>query len=307
MEYKDYYRILGVDRSATQAEIKRAYRRLAREFHPDVKPGDTMAETRFKEINEAYEVLGDPQKRAKYDRLGASWQQWQRAGQSPGSFDWSSFTSPGGAGVNFSDIFGGSGTGAFSDFFNALFGGMGGARSHPSSQRASRGQDVSQPVEITLEEAYHGTTRVLESGGRRIRATIPSGAANGTRIRLSGLGAPGVATARTGNLYLVISVADHNVFRRDGDDLHVEVPVDLYTAVLGGDVDVPTIDGQVRLRVPAGTQSGQVFRLRGRGMPKLRSTTQRGDLYAKAMIQIPTKLSQQERGLFNQLLELQKR
>jgi curved DNA-binding protein len=304
MEYKDYYRILGVDRGATQAEIKRAYRRLARELHPDVKPGDKAAETRFKEINEAYEVLGDAQKRAKYDRVGASWQQWQRAGQDPGSFDWSSFASAGGSHVDLGDLFGGAG--AFSDFFNALFGGMGSPRAR-SSDRPSRGQDVTQSVEITLEEAFSGTTRVLERSGRRIRATIPAGAADGTRIRLSGLGASGVGARRTGNLYLVISVADHETFRRDGDDLHVEVPVDLYTAVLGGDVDVPTMEGRVRLRVPAGTQWGQVFRLRGRGMPKLRNASQRGDLYAKTMIQIPTKLSLEERGLFNQLLDLQKR
>jgi curved DNA-binding protein len=307
MEYKDYYRILGVDKNATQTEIKRAYRGLARQYHPDIKPGDAMAETRFKEINEAYEVLGDPQKRAKYDRLGASWQQWQRAGQSPGSFDWSSFTSPGAGRVDFGDLFGGSGAGTFSDFFNALFGGMGSTRSRSASQRTSRGEDVTQPVSITLVEAFKGTTRVLERGGRRIRATIPPGAADGTKIRLSGLGVPAAATGRTGNLYLVISVADHDTFRRDGDDLHVEVPVDLYTAVLGGHVDVPTMDGHVRLRVPAGTQSGQVFRLRGRGMPRLRARSQHGDLYAKIMIQIPTRLSQEERGLFNQLLELQKR
>jgi curved DNA-binding protein len=307
MEYKDYYRILGVDRNATQTEIKHAYRRLAREFHPDVKPGDATAETRFKEINEAYEVLGDPQKRAKYDRLGTSWQHWQRAGGSPGSFDWSSFTTPGAGRVDLGDLFGGSGSGAFSDFFNALFGGMGSARSRSSSRRASQSQDVTQPIEITLEEAYRGTTRVLERGGRRIRAKIPAGAADGTRIRLSGLGAPDAATSRTGNLYLVVSVVEHGQFRRVDDDLHVEIPVDLYTAVLGGDVDVPTMDGQVRLKVPAGTQSGQVFRLRGRGMPKLRKANQYGDLYAKIMIQIPTKLSLEERGLFNQLQDLQKR
>jgi curved DNA-binding protein len=305
MEYKDYYRILGVDRNATQADIKRAYRGLAREYHPDVKPGDTAAETRFKEINEAYEVLGDPQKRAKYDRLGRSWQQWQQGGRDPGSFDWSSFSTPGGH-VDLGDLFSGSSTGAFSDFFNALFGGMGGTRPRPSSQRQDRSQDVTQPVEITLEEAFRGTTRTLVRGGRRIRATIPPGAANGTRIRLAGLGAPG-ATGRAGSLYLVISVLEDEAFRRDGDDLHIEVPLDLYTAVLGGDVSVPTMEGEVRLRVPAGTQSGQVFRLRGRGMPRLRNANQFGDLYAKTMIQIPTKLSLEERGLFNQLQELQKR
>ncbi len=314
MEYKDYYKILGVSRNASEQEIKRAYRKLARQHHPDVKPGDKDAEAHFKEINEAYDVLSDPDKRAKYDRFGNSWQQWQRSGRDPGGFDWSQWAAPGGApgGVrvdfaDLNDLFGG-GAGGFSDFFDALFGGMSGAGRGQTYGRpqAVRGQDVTQRIEITLEEAYSGTTRTLVRNGQRLQAKIPAGADTGTKVRLSGQGAPG-AGGQPGNLYLELTVLPHARFERKGDDLYTDLAVDLYTAVLGGEVDVETLAGTVSLKIPAGTQGGQLFRLRGKGMPKLRESTKSGDLYAKVSIQIPSKLSAEETTLFEQLSALRRR
>lgn len=314
MEYKDYYKILGVDRNASEKEIKRAYRRLARELHPDVNPGDKQAETRFKEINEAYDVLGDSDKRAKYDRFGTSWQQWQRAGRDPSGFDWSQWGSPsarpGGVHVNvndLNDLFGGAGGSDFSDFFNTLFGGMAGGARPRTQVRPRQGQDINQPIEITLDEAYRGTTRTLIRNGQRIQATIPAGAKTSTKVRLSGQGAPGSNGGSSGNLYLRITVLPHQDFERKGDDLHTETPLDLYTAALGGETVIKTLDGNVKLKIPAGTQGGQVFRLRGKGMPILRQKDKFGDLYAQVNIQIPKSLSKEEKALFEQLAALRKR
>jgi len=308
MEYKDYYRILGVDRNATEKEIKQAYRRLARKYHPDVNPGDKEAEERFKEINEAYEVLSDPEKRRKYDQLGASWQQWQRMGGNPRDFDWSQWFSrewPGGrVHVEYGDLGDLFGEGIFSDFFRAIFGDVGTrprARWWEARPRYARGQDYEQPVEISLEEAFRGTKRVLEKDGRRLEVTIPPGVRTGSRVRIAGQGGPGVGGGRPGDLYLKVTVLPHPIFKRQGDDLHCEVPVDLYTAVLGGEVRVPTLEGDVMLKIPPGTQGGQTFRLRGKGMPNLRNPRQRGDLYVKVQVQVPQNLSQRERELFREL------
>jgi len=319
MEYKDYYKILGVDRNASEKDIKRAYRRLARQFHPDVNPGDTGAEEKFKKINEAYEVLSDTEKRAKYDRLGASWQQWQRMGRDPGQFDWSQWfaDAPGGVRVDWSDglgdLFGGAGADIFSDFFRTIFGGMtnaGRARTaehpfrHTTSRRTLRGQDVEAAVEITLEEALHGTTRVLERDGRRIRAKIPPGARSGSKVRIANQGSSGYGEGPPGDLYLNITVKPHPAFRREGDDLRCNVDVDLYTAVLGGQVRISTLNGDVSLRIPAGTNGGKTFRLRGKGMPNPRNPKQRGDLLATVQLQVPQRLSAHERELFEELARL---
>ena len=308
MEYKDYYRILGVDRNATEKEIKQAYRRLARKYHPDVNPGDKEAEERFKEINEAYEVLSDPEKRRKYDQLGASWQQWQRMGGNPRDFDWSQWFSrewPGGrVHVEYGDLGDLFGEGIFSDFFRAIFGDVGTrprARWWEARPRYARGQDYEQPVEISLEEAFRGTKRVLEKDGRRLEVTIPPGVRTGSRVRIAGQGGPGIGGGRPGDLYLKVTVLPHPIFKRQGDDLHCEVPVDLYTAVLGGEVRVPTLEGDVMLKIPPGTQGGQTFRLRGKGMPNLRNPRQRGDLYVKVQVKVPQNLSQRERELFREL------
>jgi curved DNA-binding protein len=322
MEYRDYYKILGVDRDVSEKDIKRAYRRLARQFHPDVNPGDKQAEEKFKEINEAYEVLSDPDKRAKYDRLGASYQQWQRMGHDPGQFDWSQwFTGAPGEGHvewsgNLGDLFGSAGADRFSDFFSALFGSTGRAGRtrtaedlfrRTSSRRMSRGQDMEAPVEITLEEAFHGTPRVLERDGRRIRVKIPPGARNGSKVRIAGKGGPGYRGGPPGDLYLNIRIKPHPIFRRKENNLHCDVDLDLYTAVLGGQVRVPTLNGDVSLRIPPGANSGKTFRLRGKGMPNPHHPEQRGDLLATVQVQVPQKLGDRERELFEELAHLQGR
>ena len=319
MEYKDYYKILGVDRDASEKDIKRAYRRLARQFHPDVNPGDEQAEEKFKAINEAHGVLSDPEKRAKYDRLGTSWQQWQRMGRDSSQFDWSQwFTSaPPGGRVEWSgdlgDLFGGAGADVSSDFFRAIFGQMGGtgrARTaedlfrRTTSRRTLRGQDMEASVEITLEEAFHGAARVLERDGRRIQIKIPPGARSGLKVRVAGKGSPGRGGDLPGDLYLNITVKPHPVFRCEEDNLCCGVDVDLYTAVLGGRVQVATLDGDVSLRIPAGTNSAKTFRLRGKGMPSPRNPKRRGDLLATVQVQVPQGLSPHERELFEELARL---
>lgn len=314
MDYKDYYETLGVSKNADEKEIKRAYRRLAREFHPDVNPGDPKAEERFKEINEAYEVLSDPEKRAKYDRFGASWQQYQRMGGDPSGFDWSRWTTggfPGGTRVEFGgdlgDLFGGD-AGGFSDFFNALFGDMG-MRSGGFGRRSRaglRGQDLEQPVRITLEEAFHGTRRLLEKEGRRLEVKIPRGVKDGSRIRIAGEGGRGSSGMPSGDLYLKVSVEPHAVFTRDGNNLRREIDLELYTAILGGEVQVGTLDGHVTLKVPPETQTGRTFRLRGKGMPKLRQPSQRGDLYVKVRVRLPQNLSDREKRLFRELADMRR-
>jgi len=319
LKYRDYYDILDVDRGASEKEIKQSFRRLARRWHPDVNPNDPQAEEKFKEINEAYEVLGDPEKRAKYDRLGHSWKQWERSGRDPGQYDWSQWFSgsPGGArvqwGGDLGDLFGGARGEAFSDFFSAIFGGMAGAHGRPSGDifgrgargrgpvTSSNGQDAEADVTISLEEAFDGTSRVLERGGRRIRVTIPAGVRTGSRVRIAGEGYPGYTEGTSGDLYLNVTVEPHPLFERDGNDVRCQVPVDLYTAVLGGRIRLHTLNGDVSLRIPAGTQGGQTFRLKGRGMPDPKRPGRRGNLLATAEIEIPRNLTPRERELFQEL------
>jgi curved DNA-binding protein len=308
MEYKDYYKILGVSRNANQKEIKKAFRRLARQHHPDVNPGDERAEDKFKEINEANEVLSDPEKRAKYDRLGASYQNWQRMGGQPGGFEWTQWFSGAprtGTRVEFrdlGDLFGDQGDlgGGFSDFFNVIFGGRG-ERSRPRRQAPVNGRDQEQPIQISLEEACTGTTRTLRYDGRRLEVKIPKGSKMGTRVRLAGEGEKGRAGGKPGDLYLVIQIRPHPTFEQRGDDLHMTLPIDLYTAVLGGQVRVRTLGGEVTLKIPAGTSSGKQIRLQGQGMPHLSNPDRRGDLYAHIEIEVPHNLSPRERELFEEL------
>ena len=321
MDYQDYYSILGVGKDASDKEIKSAYRKLARTYHPDVNPGDEASEEQFKRINEAYQVLSDPDKRQKYDRFGAQWEQYERAGGQPHDFDWGAWQAQPGAGRSYSrtvspeefeQMFGGGGAGGgFSDFFQTLFGGAGRRQSgfygDPQAYQARprRGRDQEHVVEVTLEEAFHGTTRALQyEDGRRIDAKIPRGVDTGSRIRLSGQGGPGAGGADAGDLYLRVELIPHPTFRRDGDDLLVTVPVDLYTAVLGGKAAVDSLDRSVQLTVPPETPNGKIFRLQGLGMPRLRSPEQRGDLYATVELQIPQRLSQREKELFEQLREI---
>jgi curved DNA-binding protein len=315
MEYKDYYKILGVGKTADEKEIKKAYRRLARQYHPDMNPGDKAAEARFKEVNEANEVLSDPEKRRKYDELGQNYQRWQQSGGQPGGFDWSRWATPGAGGPggvrveygnveDLNDLFGG---GNFSDFFEAIFGGAsGGAQTRTrraAGARPARGQDVEQEVEVSLEEAFRGSQRLMDVDGRRLEIKIPAGVKTGSRIRMTGEGFPGQGGGARGDIYLVIKVLPHPTFERRGDDLYVEAPVDLFTALLGGEARVQSLAGPVVLRIPAGTQSGRTFRLAGQGMPKLRSD-ERGDLYAKVRVTLPEKLNEREQQLVREWAEL---
>jgi curved DNA-binding protein len=303
MEYKDYYKILGVDRNATEEEIKKAYRRLAMKYHPDRNPGDKSAEEKFKEINEAYEVLGDPEKRKRYDALGESYFRWQQSG-APGDFNWEEWFAQGPVGtrtvrIDLDDLFGD--LGGFSDFFSAIFGGMPGTATRTTGRRTRQTTPaVEQPVQITLEEAYRGTTRLIQVDGRRLEGKIPPGARTGTKVRLAGQGPIGPNGQRS-DLYLVIEVLPDPRFERKDDDLYTEVTIDLYTAVLGGQVTVPTLGGDVILTIPPGTQPGQIFRLSGRGMPNLRNPQKHGDLYVKVKVELPRHLTPQQRALFEQL------
>jgi curved DNA-binding protein len=317
MDYKDYYKILGVGKKATEKEIKAAYRKLARQYHPDVNPNNPQAETKFKEVNEAYEVLSDPEKRTKYDQLGANWRRWQQMGGNPGDFDWSQWmggSGPGGQRVNvrytedLGDLFGGDSP--FSDFFSSIFGGMGSGRTRRPNgfeyqSRPQMAQDIEQEVEISLAEAYHGASRILSKDGRRLQVKIPAGAKSGTKVRMRGEGQTGLGGGQAGDLYLKVKVANDPRFERKGDNLHTTTPVDLYTAVLGGEARVPTFSGDVNLKIPAGSQNGQSFRLKGKGMPKLNKTGEFGDLYVRLEVRLPTKLNDKQRQLFEQLKKME--
>ncbi len=322
VDYKDYYQILGVARDADEKAIKRAYRRLARKYHPDHNPGDAMAENKFKEVTEAYEVLSDPDKRGKYDRFGQAWKQYEDGG-GRGGFDWGAWGPGVGPGVgpgqarvytaeDFSELFGGGGGGGFSDFFEALFGRVAGGRAPGgrvgggAGPRAvtAQGQDIEQNVPISLYEAYHGASRLFSKDGRRIEVAIPPGVRTGSRVRVRGEGAPGPGGGSTGDLYLVIQVEPDPRFERRDNDLitHVEVP--LTTAMLGGEARVPTLAGEVSLTIPPETQNGRRIRLRGKGMPQLKDPKQHGDLYAVIDVRLPAGLGDEERALFERLREL---
>ncbi|HEY9075118.1 MAG TPA: J domain-containing protein [Anaerolineaceae bacterium] len=302
MEYKDYYKILGVERSANSDEIKRAYRNLAKKYHPDRNPGNRQAEEKFKEINEAYEVLSDTEKRGRYDQIGDSYASWQRMG-GPGTFNWEQWMAQqqgsGGVRVDVGNL-GSMFDGSFSDFFNAIFGGM--ASPH-TERRTARTPVYEHPTTITLEEAYRGTERTLVVEGKQVQVRIPPGARTGTKIRMAGAG-PTTSSGKRSDIYLLIDVTPDPRFERDGDNLTSEVTIDLYTAVLGGTVQVPTLGGNVVLTIPAGTQPGQKIRLAGRGMPKLRSPQEHGDLFVQVKVAIPRSLTMQQRTLFEQLAKM---
>jgi curved DNA-binding protein len=332
MDFKDYYSTLGVPKTANEKEIKQAYRKLARKHHPDVNPGDKSAESRFKEINEAYEVLGDPAKRKKYDELGANWRAYEQAGGAPGGgVDPSQF---GGWNVNFgggpggqtgyrtmtqeemNEMFGGENP--FSDFFQTFFGGAGGAAGEPRGRggraRAARtrpGRDVEQEIELPLEDVFHGTTRrfAIQHDGqtRTVDVRIPAGVGDGARVRVSGEGEQGSGGAQAGDLYLRIRTTPHGQFERKGRDLYTRVPIPLTTAVLGGEADVQTLGGKsLRLKIPPATQNAQVFRLKGHGMPVAGKSDEHGDLYATVDVQLPRDLTAEQRKHFEALQKLEK-
>ena len=327
MEFKDYYATLGVTKASTDKEIKQAFRKLARKHHPDVNPGDKQAETRFKEINEAYEVLGDPAKRKKYDELGANWRMYEQAeaqgGPNPFAGRWNVNMGGGGGGSagggfrtmtqeEMEGLFGDAHP--FSDFFTTFFGGgePGGADTRRGSRGRGRpraGRDVEHEIELTLEDAYQGVTRRLslkQNGhARTVDVRIPAGVGEGSRVRVPGEGEHGAGGASAGDLYLRVRLGPHPEFERKGRDLYVKVPLPVATAVLGGEADVRTLtDKPVRLRVPPLTQNGQVFRLKGYGMPKVGHPEEKGDLYARVEVQLPTELSPAEREHYEALAKL---
>jgi DnaJ-class molecular chaperone len=324
MEFKDYYATLGVAKTATEKEIKQAYRKLARKFHPDVNPGDKAAEAKFKEINEAYEVLGDPEKRKKYDELGANWRMYEQAGAGAGSpfrgdDRWT--VNMGGQGGGFRtmteeemrEIFGNEDP--FSDFFHAFFGGQAaeprrGRAQAGTSRRVRQGRDVEQEIELSLEDAFSGATRRLaikhDGHARTVDVRIPAGVGEGSRVRVSGEGEHGSGGAASGDLYLRIHLRPHERFERKGRDLYVKVPVAVTTAVLGGEAEVDTLGGRpLRLRVPPETQNNQVFRLKGHGMPAVGKPDDRGDLYATVDVQVPQQLSAEQRKHYEALASLE--
>lgn len=361
VQFKDYYKTLGVDRNADEKTIRSAYRKLARKHHPDINPGDKEAEERFKEINEAHEVLSDPEKRKMYDRYGEDWQRYRDAGftgdepagqagratdfgtwftghtaeqrggrQAP---EYGTFT------VDYGDGEGGAG---FSDFFQTLFGNMRGrtgtrgtTHTYTSTEALPRrGLDQEVDIDVSFDEAVNGGTRMLQvqtnepcprchgSGivrgapcptcdgtgfvprAKTIEVRVPKGVDTGSRIRVAGQGGPGVNGGPPGDVYLRVNMRPDPRFERHGDDLQTDVPVPLYTAILGGEVVVPTPTGRVALTIPAGTQADRIFRLRGQGMPKLRRPKERGDLLARVKVKLPTQLSDRERTLFTELREL---
>ena len=348
MEYRDYYEILGVPRSASQAEIKKAFRRLARQHHPDRNPGDASAEKRFKDVNEANAVLSDPEKRKQYDALGANWDQFQRTGggrpgadpYGPGS-PFAGFGGAGGPGVRYEfRTAGGEGAG-FSDFFRMFFGGASAGahatrgRSGAGSQEASGGptideilagmgmsgvdggataartsgnrgtgrgskvarDEIEAPAELTLEEAYHGTTRLLEVEGKRYEVKIPRGIDSGGRVRLAGKGPGGR------DVVVTVRIRPHDLYVRRGADLERELPVTLREALLGGEVPVTTLKGRLLLTIPSGTQTGRTFRLAGQGMPHMKDD-RAGDLYVKVRVVLPTGLDPAQKEAAGRFLDL---
>ena len=310
MQYRDYYQTLNVNKNASQEEIKKAYRKLAREYHPDVNPNNPNAEEKFKDINEAYQVLSDKDKREKYDKFGSQWNQYQQTGGRAEDFDWSQWASqrqPGGAQYRtvsqdeFEQMFGG-GLGGFSDFFETLFGsgGFSGGFGQQASQPQTRARDVEYELDISLREAFAGTKRTLQfEDGRKIEATIPPGVKTGSKVRLSG-------QAGGADLFLKIKVLPDPIYKRKGDDLYMDVKVDLYTAILGGEVGVNTMTKAIRLTIPEGTDSGKTLRLKGLGMPNLKNPKQAGDLYVRVQIEVPKHLTSAEKDKLRDLQHMRR-
>jgi len=311
LEYKDYYKVLGIEKSASQDDIKKAFRKLALKYHPDKTKGDKSAEEKFKEINEANEVLGDPEKRKKYDELGANYQYYQQYGNQSQGFDWSQYASPGGSqrsysfeSGDFGDFFGGSG---YSDFFDMLFGGgIGGAQKKRRGGRTmqARGQDYQSELDITLEEAYSGTTRIFKLDSESIKLNIKPGVTDGHMLKIPGKGGNGRNGGAAGDLLIKINILKHNVFERRGNDLYANLPVDLYTAVLGGKVEFGTLKGNVKIDIAKESDFGKTLRLGKLGMPVYGNQNEYGDLYLKLDIILPKNLSAKEIKLFNDLKKI---
>jgi len=294
--YIDYYKILGVDKNATQKDIKSAYRKLARKFHPDLNPNDKDAKKNFQQINEANEVLSDPEKRKKYDQYGEDWkhaEEFKNAGQ----YQQQSSESHG------QRYQGARDEGEFSDFFESLFGGFGGAGR--SRQVKYRGEDYNAELHLELIDAYEAHQQTLTVNGKKIRITIPAGIENGQTIKIAGHGGPGINGGPNGDIYITFLIANNPTFKRSGNDLYTKADLDLYTAVLGGQITIDTLNGKVKLKVNPETQNGSKVKLKGKGFPVYKSKGQSGDLYITYMIKIPTNLTEKEKKLFTELSKSQ--
>ena len=308
MTYKDYYRVLGVDKTAAPAEIKKAYRSLANKYHPDKAKGDKSAEEKFKDINEANEVLSDPAKRKKYDQFGADWKHYEEAGAQPGGFDWSKYANTRGGqsrrtsaqetNEEFSDE-------SVKDLFETLFGQRSG-QGRGRRSVALKGQDLETETTLSLEEAYHGTTRLIQLNGQKIKVTIKPGVADNQMLRIAGKGGGGAGGGPNGDLYLGIKIAPHPEFHRFGNDLQRNLPVDLYTALLGGKAQVKTMKNKVTVNIAKGTSNGKELRLRGLGMPVYGKKNEYGDMLVKVEIVLPEHLSEHETELIKELAALRK-
>jgi len=303
MDFKDYYKILGVSKNASADEIKKAYRKLALKYHPDKNPNNKTAEDKFKEINEANEVLGDSEKKKKYDELGENFNRYQQQGSPEGSFDWSKWASANqgnrgsySQGETFGDA------GEFSSFFESVFGGSSfGGRRSPTK---TKGQDYRAEIELSLEDAYHGTSSRIEVNGKTLEMQIKPGVKNGQVLRIKEKGGPGRNGGPKGDIYLTLLIPPHPHFERKEDDLYCNAPVELYTAILGGKQLVITLKGNIRIDIAAGTENGKLLRLKGLGMPRFGKTNEFGDLYAKVSILLPKNLTEKELNLFTELQQL---
>lgn len=324
MEYKDYYKILGVTREASQDEIKKKYRKQAAKFHPDKNPGNKKAEAKFKEIGEAYEVLKDPEKRKLYDQVGSDWKRYKQAGANPNDFNWGQYARPGRQGqshrvhINMEDLFGGSagsqqgrrsgGSSPFSSFFETLFGGAdpftgGQQQQHTRQQRTTNrrspgARDSEAEIPVQLKDLFEDTEKQLRVNGERVKIKIPAGIEEGKRLKLKGKGEGGQVK---GDLYLKIKIVEPEGVERKGLNIYQTFPLDLYTAVLGGQITAQTLQGKIKLNIPSETPNGKVFRLTGRGLPEFNKPEKRGDYFLKAEIELPQKLNARERELFRKL------
>jgi curved DNA-binding protein len=303
MDFKDYYKTLGIPPEADDKAIRQAFRQLARKVHPDVNPGNKEAEEKFKTINEAYQVLSDLEQRKKYDQLRAQYLQWQQTGGRQQDFDWQNWSATPDQGVNVQyanaedpeDLFGSESP--YSDFFANIFGQArqsprGKSRGTPLSPR--RGRDVEYEVDLSLDEAFHGAERLLEIDGHRIKAGIPPGVRTGSRVRLAGQGEPGSNKGPAGDLYLIVHILPNETFECEGDNLHMEVPVDIFTAVAGGEIRISTMERPLILKIPPRSNSGRSFRLHGKGMPHLGDPKTRGDLFVLVKLVLPDALTDKE-------------
>jgi len=298
MDYKDYYKILGVSKTATQDEIKKAYRKLAVQYHPDKNPDNKVAENKFKEINEANEVLGDPEKRKKYDELGENWHNYQQQGnqQGGGGFDWGQYqNAKHNQGGSFDDE-------DFSDFFNNIFGGGGGSKRNRKT--SFKGQDLQTATTITLDEVYNGAVRLINVEKEKLRLTIKPGVMDGQTLRIKGKGGPGHNNGEAGDLYLQIHVAPHYLYKRDGNNLEQTVKLDMFTAILGDKIKINTFTGDLLITVAPGTQNGKTLRLKGKGLPIYGKAGEFGDMLVKTEVDIPTDLNNEQKELLKKIKDL---